>query len=488
MLKVTDLINLIGTDGESLMMSLTPDIDRQSKIPIYLQLFTYIKSQIESGSLSVDDRLPPIRQLSSYLQVSKNTVETAYQQLLAEGYIHSRVRSGLYVLELEQLVLSRSAMSPVKNSRTEQQVDKKKTENQIDFEYGDIDVEHFPTKLWKKCLNDALDQRTNEVYGYGDRQGHAGLRKEIARYLYQSRGVRCSPSQVFLSAGTQQSISLLCQLLPLSRTIAMEEPGYNGVRVVLNNHGREIIPITLGNDGLSIEELQRSGARTVYVTPSHQFPTGIIMPIQNRTKLLQWAYENDGYIIEDDYDSEIRHQGQPIPALKALDEGDRVIYLGTFSKSFLPGARLSYMVLPERLAQTYRGALQSYSQSVSPLIQAAVYLFMERGYFEGHIRKIRKLYQTRHKALIRAIQEELGSSVGIIGQKSGVHLLLEVYNRDSVELIKLADQRGVKVYSPRTHWRDPSSCPDSYLMLGFARLDEKEIAEGMSRLREAWFG
>jgi len=475
-----------------MMISLTPDIDRQSKVPIYLQLFAYIKGQIESGSLNANDRLPSIRQLSSYLLVSKNTVETAYQQLLAEGYIHSRFRSGLYVLEMEQLTLSRggSTTALILDSQFEDHVDKKdenRNKSWIDFDYGDIDVEHFPTKLWKKCLNDALDQHTNEVYGYGDRQGHAGLRKEISRYLYQSRGVMCSPSQIFLSAGTQQSISLLCQLLSLSRQVAMEEPGYNGVRVVLANHGHEIIPISLGNDGLAVDELQNSGARTVYVTPSHQFPTGIIMPIQNRAKLLQWAYENEGYIIEDDYDSEIRHQGQPIPALKALDEGDRVIYLGTFSKSFLPGARLSYIVLPELLAESYRGAIQSYSQSVSPLIQAAVYLFMERGYFEGHIRKMRKLYQTRHKALIRAINEELGSGVGIIGQKSGVHLLLEVYNRDSAELIKLAHLMGVKVYSPRTHWRDPSQCPNSYIMLGFARLNEKEIAEGISKLREAWF-
>ncbi|WP_270880540.1 MocR-like pyridoxine biosynthesis transcription factor PdxR [Paenibacillus aestuarii] len=469
------------------MISITPEIDKTSRVPVYQQLFTYMKKQIESGVISENDRLPSIRQLAAYLLISKNTVEMVYQQLLAEGYIHSKPRSGLFVLPVERLpVPGHTAVAGAPPTREAQAPDKC-TEAWIDFEYGDVELAHFPVKQWKRCLMDALDDLTNDVYGYGDRQGHAGLRTEIASYLYQSRGVLCGPEQIFLSAGTQQSISLLCQLLPLSPQVAMEEPGYHGVRVVLANHGREVMPIPLEHDGVSVDLLQASKARTIYVTPSHQFPIGTVMSVQKRVQLLQWAANNDGYILEDDYDSEFRYQGQPIPALKAMDTGDRVIYLGTFSKSFLPGARLSYFLLPQSLAHSFRTVMQAYSGSVSPTLQVAVYHFMEKGYFEGHVRKMRRLYQLRHKTLIRAIQEHLGNRVDIIGQKSGIHLLLNVYNRSSAELIELAARQGVKVYTPKIHWMDPEACPDSYILLGFASLSEEMIREGILRLGASWF-
>ncbi|MBW5446075.1 aminotransferase class I/II-fold pyridoxal phosphate-dependent enzyme [Cohnella sp. CFH 77786] len=470
------------------MISLTPDLDKQNKSPLYHQLYAYIRRQIEGGVLRENERLPSIRQLASHLNVSKNTVETAYQQLMAEGYIQSRLRSGIQVLPMEKLTLGGSGItSGAEPERGEHEGARRDEPDAIDFEYGDVDRERFPVKAWKKCLADALNDRFDEVYGYGERQGHFGLRNEIARYLYQSRGVVCSPGRIFLSAGTQQSVSLLCQLLPLADRVAMEEPGYNGVRAVFANHGREIVPIPLDEDGLRVDRLRMCGAKAVYVTPSHQFPSGIVMPVRRRAQLLQWAYESGGFILEDDYDSEFRYQGQPIPALKAMDAGDRVIYLGTFSKSFLPGARLSYMVLPESLARVYERQMQPYSQAVSPLIQTAVYLFMRGGGFEGHVRKMRTLYQSRHRTLIRSIQEYFGGRVGIIGQKSGIHLILDVYGRSAPELIDLASRHGVKVYSPAIHWTDPAQCPESYVLLGFAGVNEERIGEGIIRLRRAWF-
>ncbi|WP_265415876.1 MocR-like pyridoxine biosynthesis transcription factor PdxR [Paenibacillus albus] len=438
----------------------------------------------------MNDRLPSIRQLSAHLVVSKNTVEAAYQQLLSEGYLQSRPRSGIFVLPLEQVPEVEGKPGASVRQQSEKPLHESSLQGRvgtIDFEYGDVELELFPVKAWKRCLAEAMDNRLHEVIAYGDRQGHLGLREEIARYLFQSRGVACSSHQIFLSAGTAHAVSLLCQLLPLTERIAMEEPGYNGVRAVFANHGKDVVQIPLEEDGLSIEALQGCGANVVYVTPSHQFPIGIVMPVQKRGKLLQWAYEQGGYILEDDYDSEFRYQGQPIPALKALDRSDRVIYLGTFSKSFLPGARLSYVVLPESLADTYRNGLQNYSQSVSTLVQTAMYLFMRGGAFERHIRKMKNLYQSRHRALLRAIHDQLGSRVGIIGQKSGMHLLLDVYGRECEELIQLAAERGVQVYSPMKHWTNPAECPRSYVMLGFAGVQEEQIREGVSLLRQAWF-
>jgi len=470
------------------MSGLSPSLERDSGIPVYRQLYAYIRQQIESGKLAFDDKLPSIRELSAYMHVSKNTVEMAYQQLVAEGYVHSKPRSGLRVLRIEPLMGERSGASARGPAARAPKENSGKNAAEIDFRYGDVELEKFPLAAWKKCLSDALAGDLRQTLGYGDLQGNPELRSEIARYLYASRGISCSLEQIFLAGGTQQAVGLLCQLLPLAQRVAIEEPGYDGVRAVLANHGREIVPIPVEADGLNVEAVRGSGAGAVYLTPSHQFPTGGVLPVRKRARLLQWAEDEDAIILEDDYDSEFRYQGQPIPALKAMDSRDRVVYLGTFSKSFLPAIRLGYFVLPERLASDFLTRLEAYSQSVSPLLQQAMFLFMKEGHFARHVRKMRKLYQGRHRTLLNAVQRHLGSRVGIIGHKAGLHLLLDVYGRDGDELIALAAGQGVNVYSPRSHWLEPESCPRSFVMLGFGGLSEGNIEEGVLRLRQSWFG
>ena len=214
----------------------------------------------------------------------------------------------------------------------------------------------------------------------------------------------------------------------------------------------------------------------------------MVLPIQRRNKLLQWAIERNGLIIEDDYDSEFRYVGQPIPALKAMDHNDRVIYMGTLSKSFLPAARLSYIVLPEPIARSVREKLAFYSQPVSPLIQQAMLRFMREGSFGRHVRKMRRLYQLKHRALLAALQRHMGERIEIIGQKAGLHLLIDVKaDIPSSGLIDLASKVGVRVYSPAVQWSTPSQCPPSYIMLGFGGLNEHTIDEAVGRLAGAWF-
>jgi GntR family transcriptional regulator/MocR family aminotransferase len=467
------------------MLGLSPTLDKHSEIPVYKQLYSFMKQEIEAGRLQENDRLPSIRQLSAHLLLSKNTVETAYQQLQAEGYVHGKPRSGLHVLPLERLAPMKAPSS--ENGKNVGQRSRHAGQGMFDYQYGDIELEKFPMKAWRKCMLDALEAPPYEVLGYGERQGNAELRAEIVRYLYPSRGVECSPDQIFVCSGTQQAVSLLCQVLPLPSRVAMEDPGYNGVRAVLANHGRDVVPIPLEGDGLHVDELRRQAVNAVYVTPSHQFPLGSVLPVQKRGKLLQWAYEHEGLIIEDDYDSEFRYQGQPIPALKAMDAGDRVIYLGTFSKSFLPAIRMSFIVLPEKLAVDFRAGIAPYSQSTSPLLQEAMLRFMREGHYERHIRRMRKLYQTKHKILLKAIQLHLGDRVAVIGQRAGLHLLIDVRGRDSAELIESAAKVGVNVYSPREHWMDSAQCPSSYLMLGFGGVSDDKIEEGIMRLRDAWY-
>lgn len=468
------------------LIDLTVMLDHRNDRPMYVQLYEEIKRQIEEKVLSQGVILPSIRQLAEYLKISKNTVDHAYQQLVAEGYIESRPRSGYSVLPLEAPLVSKNQKLPLPE-KLQANLD---TVPRYDFKYGEIESPQYPMKHWRKCLSDVLDKETSGILGYGHPQGESALRVEIAKYLLQSRGVSCDPEQILICAGTQHAVSMLVRLFNWgSRMIAMEDPGYRGVRTVFADHGCRIQPISVEADGMNVRELEGldSNIGAVYVTPSHQFPLGMVMPIQKRRRLLQWAEQHEAIVIEDDYDSEFRYMGQPIPSLKSLDQTERVVYMGTFSKAFLPSARLSYIVLPSRMLPFLRNMLDVYNQAVSPIIQHAVTLFMQRGHFLRHIRKMRRLYQAKHRALVSAIEREMGKAVRIIEHNSGLHLLIDVKGKNNEELLKLATKVGVKVYRPSPHWLDPAACPRSYVMLGFGGLSITEIEVGIEKLKEAWF-
>ncbi|OIK13267.1 hypothetical protein BIV60_14350 [Bacillus sp. MUM 116] len=462
-------------------MCLTPFIKKEDLNPIYLQIYQYFREKIENGELSAGTKLPSIRQLSQSTNVSKNTVELAYQQLVAEGYIEGREKKGLFVLKLDdyQFPIGENISRTTLKYQKDEKIEKKF----IDFHYGDIDLEHFPHKTWKKCLVDALEIPSQEVFSYGNKKGHLGLRNEIVQYLFQARGVQCSPDQIVLTAGTQIATQLLCQLLSLrNNRVALENPGYDGVRHVFESQQCKIKPVSLKEDGICIEELENSSARCAYVTPSHQFPMGMVLPIQKRIKLLQWAEENSSYIIEDDYDGEFRYQGQPIPSLKSLDTNGNVIYLGTFSKAFLPAARVSYLVLPEKLLERFQSEFNFYNQAVSPFIQEALFQLMKNGHFNRHIRKMRKIYQSKQKVLLEAIRKFLGEDVQVIGQKAGLHLLLNFNKNDPINLVKQAEKLGVKIYLTEPYWYQKTSGSNQPIIIGFGGLSEADIQAGIQKL------
>lgn len=485
------------------MPMITPLLDRGGNLPLYMQIYAYIRNEIEFGRIAADTALPSIRQLAQHLCIAKNTVETAYGQLVAEGYISNRERSRYVVLSLDKLFHERYTHTlPIQSrddkaqqrseSAYEQEVEASPTKSAeilYDFQYGDIAFDKFPHTAWKSCVNEALNGQSAHVLGYGYRLGHPDLRKEIAAYVFQSRGVRCTPEQIVIGAGTQQLTGTLIPLINLQDgQAAMEEPGYHGVRSMLLGFGCRVIPIPVEEEGISVSSLNEFGdVSLVYVTPSHQFPLGMVMPIAKRFQLLQWAAENEGYILEDDYDSEFRYSSAPIPSLKALDEHDRVIYMGTFSKSFMPGARLSYMILPHRLLQRQHDRLGNISPSVSALIQEAVWLFMKKGHFARHLRRMRSIYQARHKAITAAIMEHFGDRCRVIGDRCGMHLLLDVKGRSARELLALAEAGGCRVYSPDKHWSNPADCPQSLVMLGFGCMTEQQLNAGIAALSEAWF-
>ncbi|MDN4493576.1 PLP-dependent aminotransferase family protein [Ureibacillus aquaedulcis] len=479
MKKVTEFKSLIGTDG-GLSVELTPFLQKELQEPLYSQLYHWIKKEIEEGRLLPGMKMPSIRQLKTHLKVSRNTIEAAYQQLQSEGYLESVPKSGIWVAEIEKPLLHTKEVEYLNLPEC-----KSSSNVVVDFEYGNVDLHKFPLKQWKKCLSDAMDWENNWLYEYSEKQGEFKLRREISNHLLESRGVRCSPDQILITSGTQTSVSLICRLLELQeKIVAMEEPGYSGVRSVFIDQGCYIEPVPLEKDGVSIVHIQSSAAKAVYVTPSHQFPFGMVLPISKRLRLLKWAYETGGYIIEDDYDGEFRYRGQPIPSLKSLDEEEKVIYLGTFSKSFLPSVRLSYIVLPPSLIPHYSRKFADYNQSVSPIIQRAIALFMQSGEFERHIRRMRKLYQRKHQALLKSIEQNMGTKVKIIGEKSGLHILLKLKDGSNIELIEKGLQNGVKVYSPLKFWLNPNSEGYSYIMLGFGGLSIEEIERGIQLLAD----
>lgn len=463
------------------MLELTPNLNTQSKIALYVQLYEYIKKEIKDGTIPAFTKLPAKRKLAIYLQVSKNTVEAAYEQLLAEGYIESISRKGYFVCEIEQMIHVEGSEDRI------EEVSFLERDYTFDFTQTGVDTNTFPFNMYRKLINDVWQPHNNELLFLGHPQGEVSLREEIANYLYESRGVRCSPSQIVLGAGTQILVKLLFQLLQGS-CYAVENPGYHRKMVAFEQGENRVQMLSLDRDGICIADLENSDANVVFVTPSHQFPYGMIMPITRRMQLLQWAKREEGrYIIEDDYDSEFRYSGKPIPALQGLDADGKVIYMGTLSKALLPSLRMSYMVLPKKLIKTYQKKYLFYTQSVSRIDQEVIRRFLNEGHFEKHIHKMRVVYRKKRDRLVFEIKKYFSNRVEVIGEDSGLHILLKVHNgMREEELIKEAAKYSIKIYPVSTYYK-ADTAPENVVLLGFAILSEEEIAKAIQLLNTAWF-
>ncbi|MES5848383.1 MULTISPECIES: PLP-dependent aminotransferase family protein [unclassified Bacillus cereus group] len=463
------------------MLELTPNLNAKSKIALYVQLYEYIKKEIKDGTIPAFTKLPAKRKLASYLQVSKNTVEAAYEQLLAEGYIESASRKGYFVCKVEQMIDVEGSEAKV------EEVPFREENYTFDFTQTGVDTNTFPFTTYRKLINDVWQPHNNELLFLGHPQGELSLREEIANYLYESRGVRCSASQIVLGAGTQILVKLLFQLLKGSN-YAVENPGYHRKMVVFEQGEEKVQMLSLDRDGICMADLENSNANVVFVTPSHQFPYGMIMPITRRTQLLQWAKKaKDRYIIEDDYDSEFRYSGKPIPALQGLDTEGKVIYMGTLSKALLPSLRMSYMVLPKKLIKKYQQQYLFYTQSVSRMDQEVIRKFLNESYWEKHIHKMRVVYRKKRDRLVFEIEKYFSNCVEVIGEDSGLHILLKVHNgMREEELIQEAAKYSIKIYPVSTYYKD-GTAPENVVLLGFAILSEEEIAKAIQLLHKAWY-
>ncbi len=447
------------------------------KSPKYKQIYEQIRSLIEEGVLPKDTKLPSIRQLAMILHVSRNTTLIAYEQLVAEGYIKSEEKKGYFVEAFEPIDIQPS-LQIENNLRTSE------TPIKVNFRAGSVDQQAFPLKAWRRCSNDVLKE--DMVYTYGEVQGDPLLRSQLSSYLLQSRGIQATPEQIIIGSSTQQLLMHLSLLLKKDySSIAVENPGYDGARVVFQLHGYHLYPIEAGAKGLSLEQLEKTDSKLVYITPSHQFPTGVTMPVPERQQLLKWAETQNGFIIEDDYDSEFRYKQQPIPALLSLQPGARVIYLGTFSKAFIPSIRLSYMVLPSFLIKPYVKLFSGLEQGTSSIHQRTMARFMEHGFWDSHIRKMRTTYKLKMHTLVTCLQDTFGDKIEIIGSQSGLYVLIRFQGPTKEEqLIQQALTHGVKVYPTSNYYVTKEQ--RTILKLGFSNLSIEQIYLGVQLLKQAW--
>lgn len=462
------------------MNELTMSLRTESKMPLYEQIYRYIKTSIQSGQISYGEKLPSTRALSKHLEVSRSTVELAYEQLLSEGYIEAVPCRGFFVAQIDGLFHITAKKPALKEEK------KKEKTYRFDFTPNGVDLGSFPYRVWRKLSRDILMDDRTELFRSGDSKGEYGFRAAICNYLYQARGVNCDPKQVIVGAGSDYILMLLAMLLGTEHTIAFEDPTYKQAYRLLRCLHYRIAPVSMDKSGMKVSELRKTGAAIAYVTPSHQYPTGIIMPVKRRMELLKWAEEEEGrYIIEDDYDSEFRYKGKPIPALKSSDREDKVIYLGTFSKSIAPAIRLSYMVLPEKLIRKYDEQNYFINTTVSKVDQLIVQRFMEEGYYERHLNKIRAMYKGRHDRLIESLKP-LMAVCDLSGENAGVHLLLTFRGRMREEaLIQKAAEKRIRVYG-LSDYRIQKKEEPATIILGYANLTEHQLQEAASLLVQSW--
>lgn len=480
------------------MIDLAIEFRQDGGSHLYEQIYDYIKQEIRKGKLLCGEKLPSTRSLAEFLQISRSTVELAYEQLLSEGYIEARPYRGYYICQVEELFDLESGeekrVVTEGKSSAEGTVPTKAAGNGVqtctyDFSPNTIDISAFPFATWKKITKNILVDANSEIFASGSPKGDYELRETIVRYLHSSRGVNCTPEQVIVGAGNDYLLLLLEKILGRHVKIAMENPTYKRAYRIFESFAYHITPVPMDHNGMSVAGLNESGADVAYIMPSHQYPTGIVMPIGRRIELLKWAAEKEGrYLIEDDYDSEFRFKGKPVPSLQASDRAGKVIYIGTFSKSIAPAIRIGYMVLPPSLMRIYEQNCSFYSTTVSRIDQRILNEFMGKGHFERHLNRMRKVYREKHDVLLKELKD-MEKDFAISGDTAGLHVLLQSRNgwREQ-ELVERARQADVKVYgmSEFCVGQLPEDWRADTVILGYASLSKEQITEGMKRLRQAW--
>ena len=449
---------------------LTYELKKSPGVPLYEALYRCIRADILSGKLAAGTRLPSKRALAENLEVSKITVEGAYGQLLEEGYIRSQEKVGYFVEEIVRHPVTALTEATPESSAPGQ---------------AEAGPEKFPFSVWSRLQREVMLDYGEKLLLPLQNQGTPELRQAIARHLWDFRGMQVRPEQILVGAGTDFLYNLLIQLLGREKIYAVEEPGYGKIRKIYAAGGVECVSAAM--DGCGVEPESLGDARVLHISPAHHFPTGLVTPVQRRKELLEWARRQDGYIIEDDYDSEFRFDAHPMPTMMSLDPGGRVVYMNTFSKSLAPSIRISYLVLPMNLMAQFRDRLGFYSCTVSSFEQYTLARFLSRGHFEKHINRMRKFYRTRRNAIMELLQNcSFADKLRIREEDAGLHFLLTVDTRLSdEELVARICAAGLNVRTLSSYYHTP--VPESVrhtLVVNYASIREEDLKQALEKLAE----
>lgn len=453
---------------------------------LYEHLYKCIKNDILNGVLTIGEKLPSKRNFAKNLNISTITVENAYAQLMAEGYIYSLPKKGYFVADISTSVLENTANTffPVTDAPvTEVPVTQKPYF--ADFVSNSITADNFPFSIWAKIIREVISEECDALMTNPPAGGIPELRNAIAQYLFQFRGMKVDPAQIIIGAGTEYLYGLLIQLLGNNNTFGVEDPGYRKIAQIYNSHQANCKHIPLDNYGVELGALEESGADIIHISPSHHYPTGIVTPISRRYELLGWASKSSSrYIIEDDYDCEFRLQGKPIPSLQSIDVMEKVIYINTFSKSLASTIRISYMVLPHHLLERFYRQLGFYSCTVSNFEQYTLAHFISQGYFEKHINRTRNFYKTQRDTLLNCIKNSpLASRSTIMEEDAGLHFLLKLDTKLSDEdLIEKAKQAGLHIACLSKYYYNPQKNMEHTLVMNYSGLEPEKIPEAVHRL------
>ncbi len=443
------------------------------------------------GEMLPHEKLPSLRSLSLDLNISITTVNLAYGQLNVEGYIYSKPQSGYFVSKISHREVD--AVSEINelfyNEKAEFSLfpeDVVSRDNSAVFQY---DLSCFDFNKWKKCMNKVLTEYPNLLMFESDPQGEPALRYEISKYIYRSRGVTCNPEQIVIGAGTQQITGHLCLILSKMgiNHVAVEEPGYLPVRNMFRDRWFGITPVDVSREGICINKLPTNIKSAVYVCPSNQFPTGAVMPIGKRYELLDWAKDNDSIIIEDDYDSELRYFGKPVPALQGLDNHERVVYLGSFSSTLFSSIKISYMVLPKTMAEMFKDIRQGYTQTCSKTEQLTLALFMEQGLYQTNIKKVRNLYSQKLQKVLNSINKYGKDIVKPINTSSGINMIIKVATAKTAEVLcSEAKSLGVATLPVSVYTEEQEEKQFVSLILYYNQIPLNNLEETIKKLLEKW--
>lgn len=455
---------------------------------LYEHLYKCIKNDILKGILSMGEKLPSKRTFAKNLNISTITVENAYAQLMAEGYIYSLPKKGYFVADISASLLeeTRLPLRPLSQTAAwDYNLPEKNTAYFTDFVSNHIHPDNFPFSIWAKIIREVISEESHALMTSPPAGGIPQLRHAIAQYLFQFRGMKVDPAQIIIGAGTEYLYGLLIQLFGSDRLFAVEDPGYRKISQIYHSNQAKCLHIPMDKQGISIKPLEESGADIIHISPSHHYPTGIVTPISRRYELLGWASKSPSrYIIEDDYDCEFRLLGKPIPSLQSIDVMEKVIYINTFSKTLASTIRISYMVLPHHLLEEFYQKLGFYSCTVSTFEQYTLARFISKGYFEKHINRTRNFYKTQRDTLLECIRSSpLSACSAIMEEDAGLHFLLKLDTALSDKALKeKARLEGLRIACLSDYYYQPQDGLEHILVMNYSGLDASRIPEAVARL------